>query len=252
LEASYDKRLFAYQAFLAALARLPDPPGYPGDPWQVVVQADPRMITDGISINYGEAPSFFQRSLIERGDLAIPKRTPARISREEARSVYRFRVSMEGRKGFWREIEIQGEYPLHAFDRLLRELFKHGLSDHMSSFTKRISRGKGKRPLMVELAVIDPSGEGKGADTRIAALELAPGDQLIYVYDFGDWFEHHIELKQIAEHEAEVEYPRIVGQNQPRYKYCEACAAEGARLLPSTCAKPVLRTAVEFTSVTIM
>jgi hypothetical protein len=231
LEDSYEGRLFSYDALLPALARLPDPQGYPGDPWQTVVQADPRMITDGLSINYSQAPSPLQQSLMERADLDLPKSAQVRISREKAQRVYRFRVWMAGRKGLWREIEIQGRYTLSGFDDLLREEFNHDPSDHMSSFTKRVSRGKGKRPLMVELAVINPFHEGEGADNQIAALELVPGDELIYVYDFGAWFEYRIKLQQIAEPDPEAEYPRVVARNRPQYKYCQACAAEGRKVV---------------------
>ena len=231
LEASHEGRLFGYEVFLPAVALLPDPQGYPGDPWNVVVQADPRMVTDGIWINYSAAPSSLQRVLIQRGDIVTRKRTPKRVSRHEAQRVYRFRVSLEHNKSFWREIEIPGGYTLSQFDDTLRDVFLYEADDHLSSFTQRVSRGRGKLPLMVELAVINPFDEGEAKDTQVAALELVPGDRLVYVYDFGDWIEHRIELKQTAEPEAEVEYPRLVAQNRPRYKYCKACAAEGRKVV---------------------
>lgn len=47
------------------------------------------------------------------------------------------------------------------------------------------------------------------------------------MYDFGDWIEHRISLEEIVEPEAEAEYPRIVGQNKPQYRYCQSCHGKG-------------------------
>ena len=43
-------------------------------------------------------------------------------------------------------------------------------------------------------------------------LGLAPGDELKYVYDFGDWIEHKITLEAITEPQADVKYPRWWGR----------------------------------------
>jgi hypothetical protein len=231
LEASRDGNRFAHEAILPALASLPDPQGYPGDPWEEVVQADPRMITDGISINYIKAPSPLQQALMDAMDWDMPEQPPKRISPQEARRVYRFRASLRHRKNLWREIEISGKATLAAFDVVLRDAFLHDTSDHLSSFTKLVARGKSRRSTKLELAVINPFDEGEGEDIQIAALELAPGDKLLYVYDFGDWIEHTIELQEITEPEADAKYPRIAGQNKPAYRYCQACAAEGRKVV---------------------
>jgi hypothetical protein len=60
-------------------------------------------------------------------------------------------------------------------------------------------------------------------------LGLTPGDELKYVYDFGDWIEHRIILDEIAEPEARASYPRIVAQNKPRYQHCQTCQDKGRK-----------------------
>jgi hypothetical protein len=64
---------------------------------------------------------------------------------------------------------------------------------------------------------------------HIAGLELKLGDELKYVYDFGDWIEHRITLEEIVEPEKRVEYPRIIARNEPQYKDCQTCRDEGRR-----------------------
>ena len=36
-------------------------------------------------------------------------------------------------------------------------------------------------------------------------------------------------MEKIEPPQIRVEYPRIAGQNKPRYKYCEHCKAEGRK-----------------------
>jgi hypothetical protein len=96
----------------------------------------------------------------------------------------------------------------------------------LSGFWKRIRRGSGQRFREVQLGTIDPWGEGDSAAQHLAELTLKPGDQLKYVYDFGDWIEHLVTLEATAEPEAGETYPRVVDQNKIRYRYCQTCKAK--------------------------
>ncbi len=53
--------------------------------------------------------------------------------------------------------------------------------------------------------------------------------QVKYVYDFGDWIEHRITLESIVEPQPGVDYPRLTGQNRPRYRYCRHCKDQGRK-----------------------
>jgi hypothetical protein len=204
-----------------AYARLSDPHGYPGSHWLEVVQHDERMRTDGWDIHYSDWHSPLENMLFE--EESIPE---TGFSVAQGRQVYRFKAALWHRSGLWRTIEIQGAQTLGEFDAILRDAFEHDSSDHLSGFWKRIRRGKSKRFREVDVGDINPFGGGSGSEVHIAGLGLDPGHELKYVYDFGDWIEHRITLEEIVEPEAEVEYPRIVAQNKPRYRNCETCRAQ--------------------------
>ena len=53
-------------------------------------------------------------------------------------------------------------------------------------------------------------------DRTIAELRLEVGDRLLYVYDFGDWVEHVLELEAIEEPEPKVTYPRLLPKSRRR------------------------------------
>ena len=81
------------------------------------------------------------------------------------------------------------------------------------------------------MATINPFGEGVGADKQIADLNLNPGDKLKYVFDFGDWVEYYIELEETAAPEVDINYPRVIAQNRPRYRYCPSCQKKGRKTI---------------------
>jgi hypothetical protein len=230
LEADHREQLYAYHAIPTAYARLSDARGYPGDHWAQVIARDARMQWDGFHINYREEFHSLMEEMLFWGqeEEAQPEET---YTPAQAQQVYRFKAALAHRPGLWRQIEIQGQQTLAGFDAILRDAFNHDPSDHLGGFWRRIRRGKSQRFREVDLAEIDPLGEGDGADLPLAELALQPGDELKYVYDFGDWIEHQITLEAIVAPEAGAEYPRIVGQSQPRHRYCQSCKAEGRKTI---------------------
>lgn len=228
LENARHEQLYSFQAIPTAYARLSDPRGYPGDHWTEVIDRDPRVKWDGFTIHYPESRTPLERMLLdiyeEEETLPEEEYTPA-----QARQVFRFKTAFRHRPGLWRRIEIQGEQTLADFDAILRDAFNHDPMDHLSGFWKLVRRGKSKRFREIDLGDIEPFGGGSGADLHVASLGLNPGDELEYVYDFGDWIEHLITLEAITEPEARVKYPRIVEQNKPQYQYCEVCQVKGRK-----------------------
>ena len=94
-------------------------------------------------------------------------------------------------------------------NHLLINIFHGDEWDHLGGFWKLIPRGGSKRRYReVEVATVNPFGDGTGADTPIAGLGLKVGDRLKWVYDFGDWHEYRLELETIEEQTDGVEYPR--------------------------------------------
>jgi hypothetical protein len=221
LEAARDEQVWGFEAVLTAHARLSEPTGYPGDHWVQVIEQDRRMRWDGATLRYADSFSPLEHLVMEaRGEQQVQQ---APVSPEKARQVYRFKAALKHRKGLWRRIELQGQHTLADFDAELREAFEHDRWDHLSGFWKLVRRGQSRRFRQVDLGSINPFGEGEAAGRSIAGLGLEPGEQLKYVYDFGDWIEHRVTLEAIEKAQEGVDYPRLVDQNRPRYRYCRHC-----------------------------
>lgn len=222
LEQSRTKDIYAHVAIPTAYARLSDPRGYPGDHWIEVVEQDPRVRYNGWAIQYSDQRSPLEVIMFGR---EMPSEEP--FTPDQAHQVHCFKAALWHRPGLWRRIEIQGDHTLADLDATLRAAFDHDVFDHLSGFWKRVRRGQGKRFREIALGTVDPFGEGEAAALHIAGLDLRPGDELKYIYGFGDRIQHRVTLEEIAEPDGEVTYPRIAGRNRPRYQYCQSCKAQG-------------------------
>jgi len=228
LEAARAEYVWGQRAIPTAYLRLKDSDAYPADHWYEILENDPRMKWMGHEIRYADWTSPLEGMF---GDLfAVPDNStvsPAEsLTKEQATQVYCFKAALWHRKGLWRQIEIQGGQTLADFDDILRDAFEHDHFDHLSGFWKLVRRGQSRRFREVDLGNINPFEGGEAAEIQIASLELAPGEALKYVYDFGDWIEHRIELEAIVDSEEDAAYPRVVCQNKPRYRYCQSCKEE--------------------------
>ena len=229
LEESQREALYAFRAIPTAYIRMTDPRGYPGDHWLSVVDHDPRMIFTGFEIRYADFIDPFDAFSRIFDEEPSPLIEEARFTSQQAQQVYRFKAALQHRPSIWRVIEIQGDHTLADLDLILREAFQHDTWDHLGGFWKLVPRGKTKRVREVDLGDVNPLGEGSAAEVHLAVLELKPGDQLKYVYDFGDWIEHTLTLEAIEEAQADADYPRITGRNKPRYSYCPSCREQGRK-----------------------
>jgi Plasmid pRiA4b ORF-3-like protein/snRNA-activating protein complex (SNAPc), subunit 3 len=140
--------------------------------------------------------------------------------------VYRLRTALKQRKSLWRTFEIRGDQTLGELDLEIRRAFQHDTFDHLSEFYVRGGGRRGK----VGLGEIFPDGDSEAAERRLGELELSRGDELSYVYDFGDWIEHTIKVEAVGPAEPDADYPREVARNNPQYQDCVACAARGKKV----------------------
>ena len=138
-------------------------------------------------------------------------------------TVYVFKIALKHRKKLWRRIEIKGDQTLGSLDSMIRLAFNYDDFDHLSEFFPGTSFKSGG------YGYIEPGGHGSGATKQINSLSLNKGNLLSYVYDFGDNIQHIIALEQIVEPEPNSEYPRIIDQNKPQYRYCESCKSHGKK-----------------------
>jgi len=203
MEETHDERIPIHVAVPTAYARLPTARDYPGDHWMLVIEEDERVRSTGFEIMPADQMLPFERMmLIDATETAVREQP---FTREQGRQVYRFKASSRYRKRE-RIIEIQGKHTLGDFDNMMRDAFNLDFMDHLSEFTRIISRGKSKRPREIPYGSLNPFGGTAAAKVRVAGLE--PGAQLLYVYDFGDWIEHRLTLERIDPPERGVTYPR--------------------------------------------
>jgi len=226
LENSSSEQILLNEALPTAYARLPEKDGYPPYHWIMLLANDERMETDGWDIVYRDGKKSMLDALFE--EVSGNKRTPPKkpVSKEQKEQVYRFKAELKHRPRIWRVIEIQGKNTLSDFNRILVEVFDHDF-DHLGGFWKLVPRGRAKRYREVDLGSVDPLGEGDGADVIIAELELAAGNKMKYVFDFGDWIEHVLTLESIEPPETAAKYPREAKCNTPKYAKCVECLKKG-------------------------
>lgn len=231
--ARYEDILYSI-AVPTAYARLPDKQAVIPDHWSIIVNDDPRMTTDDLSIRYRDDTGFayFEDPFMEKAAQHQTSIYP-QISKEEGRKVYRFRAELAVSKSIWREVAILGRQSLTDLDSILRDVFNHDSSDHLSGFWKMVVRSGSsrKRYREVDLGDVNPFEPTEEEATPIAVLKLNVGDRLKYVYDFGDWIEHTLELKSIDERVAGAKYPREIARNEPNYQYCMDCAKKGKQTI---------------------
>ncbi len=123
-----------------------------------------------------------------------------------------------------RILEIRGDQTLKALHQALFKAFGRE-EEHMYEF-----QAKGEGPndpngdrYVLAMAMEDSLGElpaGDVAKTKIADLDLEPGESWGYWFDFGDDWWHHIETLDITEPKPKGKYPKVsqkMGQNPPQY-----------------------------------
>jgi hypothetical protein len=142
--------------------------------------------------------------------------------------IYRFRISMKGRRGIWRKIEIKGDQTFGDLDRMIRISFNLDTFDHLSEFYS------GKKWYRSGFGIIKPIGQGEGADLRIDSIGIGTGSKFGYVYDFGSEVHFYITAQQILEEElSDEDFPRVVSENKKKDYYCSDCAASGKKTIAS-------------------
>lgn len=126
--------------------------------------------------------------------------------------VYRFRITLaETQPPIWRRIETK--------DVTLKEL--HGLiqtsmgwtNSHLHCF--EVGDKRYTDPQFIETS-FNELGETSEAEVRVSDVVSQFGDRvkLRYEYDYGDGWEHVIQLEGIAEAQPRVHYPRCIGGAQ--------------------------------------
>ncbi len=120
------------------------------------------------------------------------------------RQVLQFRLVLEGvEPAVWRRIQVPIDFTLARLHRVVQAVM--GWQDyHLHQFTIG-GRAYGVPDPEDELEVIDERA------VRLCDLQLAPGDRLQYLYDFGDNWQHVFELEEVLQGDAKDLTPRCLG-----------------------------------------
>jgi hypothetical protein len=127
---------------------------------------------------------------------SAPRRGPKalREARARYREVYQLHVELKDiQPGIWRRLLVPGGFTLHELHGLLQDAM--GWEDyHLYEFTTKHAR----------FAEPDPDDDDYGRfvhDSRVVLLgdlKLWRGSSLVYLYDFGDGWEHAITVETIG------------------------------------------------------
>jgi hypothetical protein len=131
-------------------------------------------------------------------------------------TVYHFQVKLAWKKSVWRRIDVRGDQTLHDLHRAIQRAFDWD-DDHLYAF---FLSGKAWDS---QSEYASPFGDGRSASRyRLEQLPLRPGQQFLYIFDFGDELRHLVKLEAITPGavQADAQYPRITeshGESEPQY-----------------------------------
>jgi hypothetical protein len=128
--------------------------------------------------------------------------TPAATPRPAAR-IYELKVTLrEVRPAVWRRVQLFGIVPLQELHRILQAVMGWE-NRHLHAFVSKDRTYAKPAPEFPEWA--------DQRRSRLVGLLQAPGDGLVYEYDFGDGWTHDVILERVLDVEPDARYPRVVG-----------------------------------------
>lgn len=133
------------------------------------------------------------------------RRTPRTGGPEQA---YQLKVVLaESEPPIWRRLRVLGSTPLHSLHLILQHAFGW-TNSHLYQFEI------GDRHLAEPDPEEDAYSETPPEDARRFRLQdfgFKQGSEFSYIYDFGDWWDHRIQVEAIFPADAPEQYPCCVG-----------------------------------------
>jgi len=120
---------------------------------------------------------------------------------------YRIKVTFLGRPGVWRVIEMLDNQTLEDLHYAIQEAFGWD-DDHLYAFF--LSGRAWDATTEVDRPFLDEDAEPPLADqVTLADMEPVPGQQFLYIFDFGDELSHDIKVLEPFPLPARGKFPRI-------------------------------------------
>lgn len=158
------------------------------------------------TLPYGELQPTLQPYFPEwQNSLTVPAHT-------FRTGVHIFKVSLDPK--IWRRIAISAERPLADLSDLILEAFEFD-SDHLDMFLYKDYMGRTleiKHPYTEEPPIT--------TEVQIGDVPIAVGNNMTYVFDFGDWWEFEVQLEQVKSEDTRVDCEEILeahGAAPPQY-----------------------------------
>lgn len=138
----------------------------------------------------------------------------------EPAPVLQLKVTLRGvRPPIWRRILVSGHHTLDEFHEILQEVIGW-TNTHLHQFE---IAGRYFVPMSMEDEELDIEGDDESAITLAEAVRLG-GKSFSYAYDFGDGWEHTVQVEKVLPSEAEPPVP--------------VCFAGARRCPPEDCGGP--------------
>jgi hypothetical protein len=119
--------------------------------------------------------------------------------------LYRVHVSLrEIEPAIWRRIELSSQTTLKQFHRILQVAMEWE-DDHLHEYIIG-----GRRYGTSEPEYDEPGEVVREAGARLATVLPQLGSEILYIYDFGDYWQHDLRLEAILPHDPEIQYPRVL------------------------------------------
>ena len=144
-------------------------------------------------------------------------------------NIYRLKVTLLGgppraKERVWRTIDIKGNQTL---DQLHKAIFKafDRFDEHLYSFYMTTNRRDATQEYASPYLFEDndfPSGgiPGRARNAKLDKLELRAQKKFYYMFDYGDDWEHVVQVLSVRDEEPVGRYPRISerhGESPPQY-----------------------------------
>lgn len=119
--------------------------------------------------------------------------------------IYRVHVSIrEINPAIWRRIELSSQTTLKQFHRVL-QIVMGWKNQHLHEYII-----EGQRYGTPDPAYDDPGQVLRETGVCLVTVLPKPGVEILYLYDFGDFWQHDIRLEAVLPPESGVSYPRLL------------------------------------------
>lgn len=120
--------------------------------------------------------------------------------------IYRMHVTLRDiEPPIWRKVELPARTTLKQFHRILQISMGWG-NYHLHEFRASGKRYREPDPDDDPLSEITPEN-----GVRLSSICTESNKEIVYLYDFGDYWEHCVRLEAVIPSEPGMRYPRVIG-----------------------------------------